>query len=362
MYNTTTNYGLPKTNCKFLTTRKCINGRWTDLYDTILDCWKDTKEWPQCAAGINHNRRDVIIIDIDHSEDTILIPVSYKFQNPSSGHWQAGLVLKSPCFDRESYIDLTHEVNRLCKGDQRYTGWQCKNPYYFDAEWTGLTFNFSELYSQYVKPLFSSSLSYMKMNSFEESQKSASPSSSLSYMKMNTLKVEMLNGEDSRHFHIMDKVNRFVWGNGAKVSLEDTIEYMLKVNPTIGKICNKEPEQEEVIINQVRSLYPWAIEHYEEGKKPDHAPTIEDIEKWHEKALEVRKRNRDYKIDKLRELIEDFEIMGSYRYLQKKMMEMFDIKVSLGWISKNLPSLSLSYMKMNTFSNTFIESVFREAS
>jgi hypothetical protein len=314
-----------------------------------LDCWKETKEWPQCSAGMNHKRRDVIVIDIDNTEDSITIPVSYKFQNPLSGHWQAGLVLNSPCFDRKIYIQLTHEINRICKGDQGYTGWQCKNPYYFNAEWTGLTFNFGDLFSQYINslPSSSSSLFYMKMDSFEKGQKAPSSSSFFSYMKMDTLKEGMMNGEDARHFHIMDKVNRFVWGNGAKVSLEETIEYMLKINTTIGKICNKEPEQEDEIMYQVNSLYPWAIEQYEEGKKPNHAPAIEDIEKWHEKALEVRRRNRDYKIDKLRELIVDFEVHGSYRYIQKRMLELFDIKVSRGWIGNNLPSILSSILYEN---------------
>ncbi|GHT98545.1 hypothetical protein FACS1894142_5010 [Spirochaetia bacterium] len=296
---------------------------------------------------MNHNRRDVIVIDIDNSEDSIAIPVSYKFQNPESGHRQAGLLLNTPCFDTERYIELTHTINTICRGDKRYTGWQCKNPYYFNAEWTGLTFDFSELYARYSSPIYSSPLSYMKMDSFEGHQKAASSSSSLSYMKMDTLKEGMMNGEDSRHFHIMDKVNRFVWGNDAKVSLEETIEYMLNINTTIGKICNKEPEQEDEIIRQVYSLYPWAIEHYEAGKKPNHAPTIDDIEKWHEKALEARRRNRDYKIDKLRELIVDLEVQVSYRYIQKKMKELFDIKVSRGWIGNNLPSLRSSILYEN---------------
>ncbi|GHT93243.1 hypothetical protein FACS1894140_6220 [Spirochaetia bacterium] len=329
LHNTHTDYGFKNEKCKFLKTRACIKGVWKDLYPTILDAWTATKDYPQCSAGLQHNRRDVIVIDLDYETETetkpeLPIPYSYSLYNEASKHWQFGLFLTAPVWARQDYIKLVHALNKLCGGDKRYTGWQCKNPLHFKGTITNKKFKFAELYRTYCgsSPIME-----------------APPSSSPVISENEHFKISSkeLIDNDSRHGYFLEEGRRFVWSHKGCTEA-DLLDFFLDLNQQFPELVNKEPESFEEVKRQAESIYKWAIDHYKEGKKPVKETVIEDTTRWHELGLQKRQMIKDYKIEKLQELI-DTGTTGSIRYMRKKMKELFDIKVSIGWISQEIKKL-----------------------
>ncbi|GHU55236.1 hypothetical protein FACS189442_2540 [Spirochaetia bacterium] len=327
LHNTHTDYGFKGEKCKFLKTRSCIDGVWKDLYPDILSAWKATKDFPQCSTGLQHNRRNVIVIDLDYESETkpeLPISYSYSLYNPESKHWQFGLFLTAPVFDKPSYIKLTHTLNKLCGGDSRYTGWQCKNPLHFGGTITPFKFRFAKLYKTYCG----------------SSPKPEAPPSSPPIISENEhfkISSKELIGVDSRHGYFLEEGRRFVWSHDGCTEA-DLLHFFQDLNQGFPKLCNKEPESFEEVKRQAESIYKWSVDTYKEGRKPVKETTVEDTIRWRELGLQKRQMIRDYKIEKLHELIE-IGITGSVRYMRAKMLEMFDIKVSVGWISQEIKRL-----------------------
>jgi hypothetical protein len=363
LHDHTTQYGYyeeeKKLIAKFLPTRNYVNGEWIEFYNSILEAWMDTERYSQASTGLNNNRRDVIVLDLDKGIENLCIPVTYLFQNPETGHYQAGLVLDEPTYDLKRNLILTQKLNELCNGDPEYKAWMCKNPFHFVTEWTSLIFNFEELYKEYVCQEEVRSKEEKKNDRLKSMTKLTPQSEEIHLVKnveeknismkeIQELSVDFmvknvrftlndkLSENTSRHNHIMKNTNRYVWCNKARVTLEQTIEFLLSINEQIAKKCNKPPEKETEVIYQVKSLYPWAMEKYD-PEKAKYLFSIENIEAWREAGLTIRREIRDHKIEKLHELLTDFCVKGSYRYIQSKMLEIFDIKVSLGWLATYIP-------------------------
>ena len=140
----TTNYGQEKGSCKTAVTFKKINNKYESIYKNILDFAKTYQEYKQISSGLNHYRRDIVIVDIDENihEPTIIAnsfpikPNAYSY-NKKNGHCQYQWFLNEPMRPNEEWNKLRKLMNKNCinftgfKGDINWTGWQIRNPYYF---------------------------------------------------------------------------------------------------------------------------------------------------------------------------------------------------------------------------------------
>ena len=129
----------------------------TQNYNSIQKVWSDYPQYKQTSAGLNHYRRDVIIADFDATlgefnevfNSSGLPKFSYILINKSSGHVQAGYILKTPFVwtpynetEKELYLKCKRNLNSLCP-DNGYKGWRCKNPYYkeFETTWNNVIYD-----------------------------------------------------------------------------------------------------------------------------------------------------------------------------------------------------------------------------
>ena len=125
-----------------------------ERFSNILQCWQaitdcERKDVLQVASGLNHNVRNVCIVDVDADNwndwfitDVKKLKPTYIIQTQSN-HLQIGWAYKSSVFPKQNTkafllgniaIRYIAERNNLLKdnqvyGDDNYTGWQCKNPY-----------------------------------------------------------------------------------------------------------------------------------------------------------------------------------------------------------------------------------------
>ena len=129
----------------------------TQNYNSIQKVWSKYSNYKQTSAGLNHFRRDVIIADFDASVEEFnevfnnsgLPKFSYVLVNKTSGHVQAGYILKTPFIwtqknesEKELYLKCKRNLNSFCP-DNGYKGWRCKNPYYkkFETTWNNITYD-----------------------------------------------------------------------------------------------------------------------------------------------------------------------------------------------------------------------------
>ena len=88
----------------------------TQNYNSIQKVWSEYSNYKQTSAGLNHFRRDVIIADFDASVEEFnevfnnsgLPKFSYVLVNKTSGHVQAGYILKTPLSGQKEFKFLLH--------------------------------------------------------------------------------------------------------------------------------------------------------------------------------------------------------------------------------------------------------------
>ena len=125
-----------------------------ERFSNILQCWQaitdcERKDVLQVSSGLNHNVRNVCIVDVDADNWNDWFITDVKKLKPTyiiktqSNHLQIGWVYKSSVFPKQNTktfllgnmsIRYIAAHNNLLKdnqvyGDDNYTGWQCKNPY-----------------------------------------------------------------------------------------------------------------------------------------------------------------------------------------------------------------------------------------
>ena len=158
-------------------TTKFIKVKTTD-YDSLLDEMKDKKGYEYICAGLNSYEREVLVIDTDDEtfgkktmellkKDTLL-PHCQKVK--PNGHSQTYFFIDRYVFGRGYFMNhkfiendyeelhnrwkrLTKMMNYLYNGDICYTGYNCQNPYYENADVTfykdsSSRYSFDELYDK----------------------------------------------------------------------------------------------------------------------------------------------------------------------------------------------------------------------
>lgn len=151
----------------------------TQNYNSIQKVWSEYSNYKQTSAGLNHFRRDVIIADFDASVEEFnevfnnsgLPKFSYVLVNKTSGHVQAGYILKTPFIwtqknesEKELYLKCKRNLNSFCP-DNGYKGWRCKNPYYeeFETTWNDITYD-KEFITENLLNINSNIIVYRKIN------------------------------------------------------------------------------------------------------------------------------------------------------------------------------------------------------
>ena len=137
------------------------------LYKNIIATWEaisatpEYSDWLQTSTGMNHLRRDVIVLDFDANKFIVggyhsiteaeadvkgfvtkfnLPNANYIYYNKTSGNIQVGWFLDyylNMNWDnnREQYLKTGKALNEMwaqfkgLPGDAHFTGWQCKNPF-----------------------------------------------------------------------------------------------------------------------------------------------------------------------------------------------------------------------------------------
>lgn len=151
----------------------------TQNYNSIQKVWFEYSNYKQTSAGLNHFRRDVIIADFDASVEEFngvfnnsgLPKFSYVLINKTSGHVQAGYILKTPFVwtpynesEKELYLKCKRNLNSFCP-DNGYKGWRCKNPYYeeFETTWNDITYD-KKFITKTLLDINTNNILYKKIN------------------------------------------------------------------------------------------------------------------------------------------------------------------------------------------------------
>ena len=126
-----------------------------ERFTSILQCWKaitnyEHKDVLQVSSGLNHYVRNICIVDVDADNwndwfinDVKKLNPTYIINTHKRNHLQIGWAYSSSAFPKQNTkayllaiiaIKYIAARNNLLKegqeyGDDRYTGWQCKNPY-----------------------------------------------------------------------------------------------------------------------------------------------------------------------------------------------------------------------------------------
>ena len=126
-----------------------------ERFTSILQCWKaitnyEHKDVLQVSSGLNHYVRNICIVDVDADNwndwfinDIKKLNPTYIINTHKRNHLQIGWAYSSSAFPKQNTkayllaiiaIKYIAARNNLLKegqeyGDDRYTGWQCKNPY-----------------------------------------------------------------------------------------------------------------------------------------------------------------------------------------------------------------------------------------
>ena len=126
-----------------------------ERFTNILQCWKaitnyEHKDVLQVSSGLNHYVRNICIVDVDADNwnewfinDVKKLNPTYIINTHKRNHLQIGWAYSSSAFPKQNTkayllaiiaIKYIAARNNLLKegqeyGDDRYTGWQCKNPY-----------------------------------------------------------------------------------------------------------------------------------------------------------------------------------------------------------------------------------------
>ena len=148
-------------------------------YSSIQNIWSEYSNYKQTSAGLNHFRRDVIIADFDAPIEKFnevfnnsgLPKFSYVLVNKTSGHVQAGYILRTPFLwtsyntkEKEIYLTCKRNLNSFCP-DNGYKGWRCKNPYFeeFETTWNNITYD-KDLIKEILMDIKSNNTFYKKIN------------------------------------------------------------------------------------------------------------------------------------------------------------------------------------------------------
>lgn len=323
------NYKSHKKGDRKLITRE----RQQKLYVNLAEAWKaisDTPEYSlyiQASTGLNHKRRDVIVLDFDANkyfpvlengemfgyrtfeeaekdvndfvENTGLPKQSYIYYNKKSGNIQVGWFFSpedSVCYDNvyyqeqcRNYLNMGVGLNKLwadykgMPGDVHFTGWQCKNPYNKNYELRETKFYFND-YSEF-NGNFESILTKTMPFFPEERKEKDTIEKELERLNAEQIVDEIdlekhdkpeknfdykLN-KDSRNFYEVSGLREWIWQyarthNNVMPSYAEAYSALMRIEKDIKRFfpC-KDPKTEKELNCICKSVYKWSVHKY---KKP----------------------------------------------------------------------------------------------
>lgn len=266
------------------------------IYGSLADTWEAISnnpkfsDWLQTSTGLNHLRRDVVVLDFDankfikggyHSlqeaEQDVngfvakfrLPKANYIYYNKVSGNIQVGWFL-NVCLNmnwenqRSHYLNIGKALNIMwadfkgLPGDVHFTGWQCKNP--FNKHET----NGSIVYSK------------MSVNT-EELKNKTSPYwpkvEPKKIKKHSTVTTGITNGkhfadtETSRDAYESKKLREWVWSymrknGGDEPSFQQAMDAMYEFAVEAAEITGKEQHDIVELTSICKNTLKWAIKNY----------------------------------------------------------------------------------------------------
>lgn len=223
-------------------------------FSNIFDFYKKYKNYQLVSLGLFQTEREMVVVDCDNEDNYFTsvsqieefikkvndeyIPVSY-YRIKDTLHFQIGWRLKEPIslysdegyYIREKnafyllYTSLYKNLNRLFKGDKRFSGWICQNPFYENKEIVS-----SKVYEDRVYSIFELVKGYNILNKtlFDNSDR-----------KYDTI-LQVSSAYNKNNYGLSSVYDKVVNGDMLVESQEEFEEYLLCKN-VYEKYSNKFP-------------------------------------------------------------------------------------------------------------------------
>ena len=310
----------------------------TQNYNSIQKVWSDYSQFKQTSAGLNHYRRDVIIADFDATlgefnevfNSSGLPKFSYILINKSSGHVQAGYILKTPFVwtpynetEKELYLKCKRNLNSLCP-DNGYKGWRCKNPYYkeFETTWNNVIYD-KDFITEILCKINSDNNRYIKnKKKFNKDNRTEKRKSGIQY--------ERTAGRNNYYLYNTIKYYSNCKTNNVIMSEEELLNWLVENERTLrSELYNLNPniQNEDLSKKELFSICSNAKKYVDINYNKDKAGRYSKTQR--ENSIELRQ------IESERKFIDFCDYMdGGVDF--KEILPLVGIKKTVGYEYKNL--------------------------
>ena len=160
VYRNTCNVAEKKGSSQWRQTRRWDkkNKRYINLFDDIVQFCEIHSRYLQISTGLNHTQRDMVIVDVDEKVDPfyfgqVYLPMIPNFanQNMTNGRCQFYYILDKPVMkDSKEWKNLLNFSRKY--GDDKFTGWQCRNPVFNGKSVEGKGFKSIKFHDERFRP------------------------------------------------------------------------------------------------------------------------------------------------------------------------------------------------------------------